>query len=111
MRVGYRQNHDRKFDLRLSQALIYERRLGEIFRTATIEKIELKSETWQWEQTHNICVEYRRDGRPSGISTTTAGIWVHELLRNGELKDVSRELDLFSYTLDVGYAPRVRRRQ
>ena len=47
-------------------------------------KIELKSESYQWEQTGNIAVEYRRKGQPSGISVTEAHFWVHELLRNGE---------------------------
>jgi hypothetical protein len=75
---------DNKFDLQLSQALINERRLGEIFRTGRIERVELKSETWQWEQTGNICIEFRCDGKPSGISVTQAGYWVHELLREGE---------------------------
>lgn len=73
---------DSKFDLQLSQALIDERRLAEIFTDGLIEKIELKSETWQWEQTGNICIEYRRDGRLSGISTTRADYWVHELKRH-----------------------------
>lgn len=73
---------DRKFDLQLSAALIHERRLGEIFTTGTLERIELKSETWQWERTGNICVEFRCAGRPSGISTTEATCWVHELRRD-----------------------------
>jgi hypothetical protein len=75
-------NRDRKFDLQLSQALINERRLAEIFAGARIERIEIKSETWQWEQTGNICIEYRCDGRPSGISVTEADFWVHELRRD-----------------------------
>jgi hypothetical protein len=78
------QNRDRKFDLQLSQALIDERRLAEIFTSMSIEKIELKSESFQWEQTDNICIEYRCDGRPSGISTTEADVWVHELKRDGK---------------------------
>jgi hypothetical protein len=77
-------NRDRKFDLQLSQALIHERRLAEIFEAGRIEKIELKSETWQWEQTGNICIEFRCDGQPSGISTTEAGYWVHELRRGDD---------------------------
>jgi hypothetical protein len=77
-------NHDRKFDLQLSEALINERRLGEIFSAKRIEKIELKSEAWQWEQTGNICIEFRCDGNPSGISRTEADYWVHELKRDGE---------------------------
>jgi hypothetical protein len=74
-------SRDRKFDLQLSDALIHERRLADIFSTGRIEKIELKSETWQWEQTGNICIEYQCDGHPSGISTTRADYWVHELRR------------------------------
>jgi hypothetical protein len=45
---------------------------------------ELKSETWQWEQTGNICIEYRQGRRPSGIAVTEVGDWVHELKRDGE---------------------------
>jgi hypothetical protein len=77
-------NTDRKFDLQLSDALINERRLGEIFAAKRIEKIELKSETWQWEQTGNICIEFGCNGNPSGLYTTEADYWVHELKRDGE---------------------------
>jgi hypothetical protein len=77
-------NSDKKFDIQLSDALLAEKRLGEIFLSAKIEKIELKTETWQWEQTGNICVEYRWNGQPSGIASTQADYWVHELRRDGE---------------------------
>lgn len=77
-------NRDNKFDLQLSDALIAERRLADIFEHMDIHKIELKTETWQWEQTGNICIEYRQNGEPSGIATTEAGCWVHELRRDGE---------------------------
>jgi len=77
-------NNDKKFDLQLSQALQAERRLGEIFSASKIEKIELKTETWQWEQTGNICIEYRFNGQPSGIAATQADYWVHELRRDNE---------------------------
>lgn len=78
-RVKYGSDH--KFDLQLEQALIDERRLGEIFETKRIEKVELKGETVQWEETGNIAIEFRQNGRPSGISTTEADYWVHELKR------------------------------
>jgi len=77
-------NRDGKFDLQLSQALIDERRLGAVFASARIERVELKSETYQWEQTGNICIEFRQDGKPSGIAITEADFWVHELKRDGE---------------------------
>jgi hypothetical protein len=95
-------NRDGKFDLQLSQALIDERRLADIFQYGRIEKIELKSESWQWEQTGNICIEYRQGGQSSGIALTEADYWVHELKRDGEtlvylmfpierLKELARE--------------------
>ena len=74
----------KKFDLQLSEALINEKRLGDIFEYRRIEKIELKSETWQWEKTGNICLEYQMDGEPSGIAATEADYWVHELKRDGK---------------------------
>jgi hypothetical protein len=95
-------NPDEKFDIQLSAAMIAERRLGKIFETAKIEKIELKTETWEWEQTGNICIEYARDGKPSGIGVTEADFWVHELRRKNQtlcylmfpierLKELARE--------------------
>jgi hypothetical protein len=74
-----------KFDLQLSEAQQNEIRLAEIFDGGfKIQKIELKSETWQWEQTGNICLEYEYNGKPSGFKATEADVWVHELKRNGE---------------------------
>jgi hypothetical protein len=77
-------NRDNKFDLQLGESLIAERRLSDIFANLDIHKIELKTETWQWEQTGNICIEYRQNGQPSGIAVTQAGCWVHELRRDGQ---------------------------
>jgi hypothetical protein len=71
-------NRDNKFDLQLSQARLREHALADILCHG---RIELKSETWQWEQTGNICIEYLQNGKPSGIATTTADVWVHELRR------------------------------
>lgn len=71
-------NRDKKFDLQLSASLRSERKLAELLNGA---KIELKTETWQWEQTGNICIEFACDGNPSGIATTEADVWVHELRR------------------------------
>lgn len=79
MSVAVAFNHDKKFDLQLGQAILHEHALAEILCGG---KIELKSETWQWEQTGNICIEYLCDGKPSGIATTEADVWVHELRRD-----------------------------
>lgn len=74
-------NKDKKFDIQLSAALSAENDLAEIMQT---KKIELKTETWQWEQTGNICIEYKNGGTLSGISSTEADYWVHELRRDGK---------------------------
>ena len=82
-------NRDRKFDLQLEASLIRERELGKVFEHSLFDgshalTIELKTETWQWEQTGNICIEYRQNDEPSGIAITEADCWVHELRRDGE---------------------------
>lgn len=74
-------NNDKKFDIQLSQSLIHERELGEIFQNG---KIELKTENWQWERTQNICIEFEMDQKPSGIATTEAEVWIHQLKRGDE---------------------------
>lgn len=74
----------KKFDLQLSQALIDEQRLADIFSHSRIERVELKSESFQWERTGNICIEFESRGQPSGIAVTEADYWVHELKRDGE---------------------------
>jgi hypothetical protein len=74
-------DHGKKFDLQLSAALIEERKLGRIFEDCQIEKIELKTESFLWERTGNICIEYECNGEPSGIAATRADMWVHQLKR------------------------------
>ena len=79
-----RFNSDEKYDLQLSAALIEERRLGEIFQHGLLEKVELKTETWLWERSGNICIEYMRDDKPTGIAATQATCWVHQLKRGDD---------------------------
>jgi len=95
-------NRDEKFDLQLSSALIEEKKLGLVFEEGIIGCIELKTESWLWERSGNICIEYARNGKPSGISVTQATCWVHQLKRDGatlvylmfpieRLKDLARD--------------------
>jgi hypothetical protein len=74
-------NPDFKFDIQLGEAQEHEERLYAILSG---KKIELKTETWQWEQTGNVAIEYRNNGKLSGIATTEADYWVHELRRDGK---------------------------
>jgi hypothetical protein len=74
----------KKFDLQLDLSFINERELADVFEWHKITKLELKSESWLWEQTGNICIEFEHDGKPSGIAATESDYWVHELKRDGE---------------------------
>ena len=81
MGTDVRYSLGKKFDLQLRASEEREKELGGILSSA---KIELKTETHQWEQTGNICIEYECNGKPSGIAATEADFWVHELRRDGE---------------------------
>ena len=48
-------------------------------------KIEVKTEREIWKNTGNIAIEYRYNGKPSGISTTGSEIWIHLLTDNGNI--------------------------
>lgn len=86
-------NKDKKFDIQLNASLLAERKLGEIFASGKLErldlspehwKIEQKTESWLWERSGNLCIEYKNRGQPSGIASTEADFWVHELKRDDD---------------------------
>jgi hypothetical protein len=79
--VGYHLNDDGKFDIQLNQSKIEERRLAEIFVGADIELVEVKAESFLWERSGNLCIEFEWNGEPSGIAKTNAGIWAQTLIR------------------------------
>ena len=74
-------NRDNKFDIQLGQAERDESALARIMSGA---KIELKTESFLWERTGNICIEFASRGKPSGIAVTEADFWVHQLVRDDE---------------------------
>ena len=76
MSEGVSYDYGKKFDIQLGAAKLREHALGEILGEG---RIELKTETYQWEETNNLCIEIARDGHPSGLATTEADVWVHEL--------------------------------
>jgi hypothetical protein len=78
---GYRLNDDDKFDIQLAQAKVEERKLAQIFVGADIELIEVKAESFLWERSGKLCIEFERNGKPSGIAVTKAGVWAHALIR------------------------------
>jgi hypothetical protein len=70
---------DSKFDLQWTASTLKECRLAKVIAFGEFDTFELKSETFIWRRTGNIAIEYRRDGKPSGIAVTKATWWVHEL--------------------------------
>lgn len=81
---GVTMSQHAKWDLQLSQGLLAQQRLAEIFAYGKFEKHELKTEAHQWEQTGNLCIEYRSGDKKSGIAVTEADYWVHELRRDND---------------------------
>ena len=57
-------------------------KMGEDFTRNVFEgnsKVEVKTERDIWKTTGNIAVEIRYKNRPSGLTTTESGVWVHLL--------------------------------
>lgn len=75
-----KRNKDKKFDISLSKADKFEQEFCQLFSE---KKIELKTECDWWQKTGNICIELSDSGKPSGITSTEADYWAHEL-RDGE---------------------------
>jgi len=66
----------KKFDIDLQYGQIREDKIADMM---TNKKIEVKSERGMWMKTGNICIEYESYGKPSGIITTEADYWFHNL--------------------------------
>jgi hypothetical protein len=78
-------NNDNKWDIQLQQGQIAECELAGLL----CQKIELKSESYLWRRTGNICIEFLQNGRPSGIAVTEAKLWVHQLLNDDRTETVA----------------------
>ena len=57
-------------------------KMGEDFTKEVFEgnsKVEVKTERDIWKTTGNIAIEIRYKNKPSGLTTTESGVWVHLL--------------------------------
>ena len=57
-------------------------KMGEDFTRQVFEgnsKVEVKTERDIWKTTGNIAIEIRYKNKPSGLTTTESGVWVHLL--------------------------------
>jgi hypothetical protein len=69
-------NNDKRFDLDLQYGQVFEQKVADMLQDS---KIEVKTERDKWSKTGNIVVEFESRGRPSGIATTEADYWFHNL--------------------------------
>ena len=75
-------NNDKRFDIDLSYGKIFEQQVADMLEGS---KIEVKTERDKWTDTRNIVIEFESRGKPSGIATTEADYWFHNLARGSYL--------------------------
>jgi len=73
----------RKFDVDLEFGQTWEKHIDEMFSGA--KTCEIKTERDTWAKTGNICIEVQSYGKPSGLASTEAEMWVQNLVKDGEL--------------------------
>ena len=73
----------RKFDVDLEFGKHWEEHIDEVFSGA--KTCEVKTERDKWASTGNICIEVESYGKPSGLTSTEAEVWVHNLVKDNEL--------------------------
>ena len=64
-------------------------KMGEDFTKEVFEgnsKVEVKTERDIWKTTGNIAVEIIYKNKPSGLTTTESGVWVHLLSYNNNIE-------------------------
>ena len=73
----------RGWDVCLNFGKHFEKEVDKIFSGET--KAEIKTEVDKWKQYGNIVIELEYKGKPSGLTSTTAEIWIHLLTYKGKL--------------------------
>lgn len=71
-------NNDKRFDIDLAYGQVQEQLVAHMLSNA---KIEVKSERDLWTRTNNIVIEFESRGKPSGIASTEADYWFHNLVK------------------------------
>jgi hypothetical protein len=68
--------------LDLAYGKVFEHKVAEILGQS---KIEVKTEKDKWKTTGNIVIEYESRNKPSGIITTDADYWLHNLAMGDDI--------------------------
>lgn len=71
------------FDVDLQFGKHFEELLDDIF--SGVHKAEVKTERDKWVGYGNIVIETEYKDKPSGLTSTEADIWIHNLALDGEL--------------------------
>lgn len=69
-------NNDKRFDIDLKYGQLAEQKIADMLQN---KKIEVKTERDLWVKTGNIVIEFESRNKPSGIQTTEADYWFHNL--------------------------------
>ena len=75
-------NKDKRFDIDLAYGVVFEQAVADMLQHS---KIEVKTERDLWIKSNNIVIETSSRGKPSGISTTEAEYWFHNLVKDGKI--------------------------
>jgi hypothetical protein len=75
-------NNDKRFDIDLSFGQCFEQKVADMLQNS---KIEVKTERDKWKDTGNIVIEFESRGRPSGIASTEADYWFHNLAMGDDI--------------------------
>jgi hypothetical protein len=69
-------NNDKRFDIDLRYGQLAESSIADMLQN---KKLEVKTERDLWAKTGNIVVEFESRNKPSGIQSTEADFWFHNL--------------------------------
>ena len=69
-------NNDKRFDIDLQYGQLAEQKIADMLQN---KKLEVKTERDLWVKTGNIVIEFESRNKPSGIQTTEADYWFHNL--------------------------------
>lgn len=75
-------NNDKRFDIDLKYGQLAESSIADMLQN---KKLEVKTERDLWMNTGNIVIEFESRNKPSGIQTTEADFWFHNLAMGNDI--------------------------
>lgn len=75
-------NNDKRFDIDLKYGQLAESSVADMLQN---KKLEVKTERDLWMKTGNIVIEFESRNKPSGIQTTEADFWFHNLAMGNDI--------------------------